>query len=264
LARRAFLRLVALAVAGGLLVALAGPATAEVAQKNGLIVSFGGSISPRVLPRTGTTPVAITIEGGVRTADGELPPSLQRISLEINRDGVLDRRGLPTCRIGQLQPSSSGEALANCGAARVGGGLVTGQIVLPDQLPFGFHGRVIAFNGRSADGSPAILAHLYAKVPIALTFVLVLRVERTHGTYGTRLVAVVPGRDRRILHITSFRLHLGRDFEANGQQQSYLSASCPAPAGFTSASFPLARTSYGFVGGTTVHSVLVRTCHARS
>jgi hypothetical protein len=262
--RRTRFRPAVLTAALACAVLLASPAGAEVVQKNGLIVSFGGSISPRALPRTGTAPIGVTVDGRVRRADGRLPPALRRISLEINRNGVLDERGLPICRAVQIEPSSSREALATCGSARVGGGRIAGRIVLPEQRPFPFHGRVIAFNGRRPDGGDAILAHVYASSPFALAIVLTFSLERTPGTYGTRLVAVVPRRTRRLVHITGFRLHLGRRYERGGRPHSYLSAGCPAPAGFPGTTFPLARAAYSFVGGTTLRSVIVRTCHARS
>lgn len=261
--RRAAVRSLALAAAGASIFALAVPAAGEVAQKNGLIVSFGGSIAPRVLPRTGTTPIGVTVEGRVRTASGRLPPALRRLSLELNGNGVLDRRGLPSCRADELQPSSSAQALAICGPARVGGGRVSGSIVIPEQHPTSFSGRVIAFNGRAGGGGAAILAHLYTKSPIALTAVIVFRMKRTAGTYGTRLVAAVPPRTRRLVHITGFRLHLSRSFESAGQRRSYLSASCPAPPGFTRISFPLVRTTLSFVGGTTLRSIVTRACRTR-
>lgn len=248
---------------GAALVVLALPAAAEVTQKNGLIVSFSGSISPRSLPRAGTAPIGVTVDGRVRTASGRLPPALRRISLEINRSGVLDDRGLARCRVDQIQPSSSRQALATCGPAQVGSGRVAGQIVLPEQRPFDFRGRVIAFNGRRPDGRRAILAHVYTRTPFALAVVLAFSLERTPGTFGTRLVAVVPPKTRRLLHITAFRLRLGRSYSHGGRHHSYLSAGCPAPAGFPGTTFPLARAAYSFVGGTTLRSVLVRTCHAR-
>lgn len=245
------------------LAALVPPTAAEVAQKNGLIVSFGGSISPRALPRSGAAPIGVSVEGRVRTASGRLPPALRRIVLEINRAGVLDDRGLRTCRAEQIEPSSSREALAACGGARVGGGLLTGQIVLPEQRPVPFRGRVIAFNSRRPDGGRAILAHVYTSSPFAIAVVLSFSLEATAGTYGTRLVAAVPRRTRRLLHITAFQLHLGRRYSHAGRRHSYLSAGCPAPAGFPGTTFPLARAAYSFVGGTTVRSAIVRTCRAR-
>lgn len=250
-------------VAAVTIAVLALPAAAEVTQKNGLIVSFGGSISPRSLPRVGAAPIDVTVDGRVRTASGHLPPALRRIVLEINRNGILDDRGLASCRIDEIQPSSSGEALATCGPAQVGSGRVGGQIVLPEQRPLALRGRVIAFNSRGPDGGRAILAHLYMSSPFALSLVLTFSLERIPGTFGTRLVAVVPRRARSLLHITAFRLHLGRRYSHAGRRQSYLSAGCPAPAGFPGTTFPLVRAAYSFVGGTTVRSVIVRTCHAR-
>ncbi len=260
MASRACVRVLVAAAAAALFTA---SAQAEVVQKNGLIVSFGGSISPQALPRSGAAPIGVTVGGRVRRANGKLPPALRRLSLEINSSGILDNRGLPTCSAARIEPSSSREALASCGRAQVGGGRVTGRIVLPEQPPFSFNGRVVAFNGRAVGGGSVILAQVYSKIPFALAFVLSFSIERTPGTYGTRLVAVVPPRTRRLVHITSFRLRLGRTYEHAGHRRSYLSAGCPAPAGFPGATFPLARASYSFVGGTTLRSVLVRTCRAR-
>lgn len=256
-------RLFALAAGLALVLILVVPAGAEVAREHGLIVSFAGKVTPRALPRSGTAPVGVTVGGSVRTADRRLVPSLRRISLEINRNGVLDSRGLPTCDAAQIQPASTAQALAACGPARVGSGRVRGQVVIPGQPPFPFRGAVVAFNARGDGGQRQILAHLYSKTPIALTFVLTFSVQRIPGTYGTRLVAVVPKQTRRIAHVTSFSLRLSRRYEFDGRPHSYLSAGCPAPAGFPGTTFPLARASYTFDGGTRVSSVLVRTCHAR-
>jgi hypothetical protein len=57
-------------------------------------------------------------------------------------------------------------------------------------------------------------------------------------------------------------LRLNRRFSYRGKRRSYLSAGCPAPAGFSGASFPLVRASFGFAHGTTLTSVLTRTCKA--
>ena len=182
------------------------------------------------------------------------------VLLENFRVGVLDRRGLAACPAGRLRASSTADALAACRPALVGEGRVGGVLVLPEQEPSEFGGRVVAFNGRMPDGSPAILAHLFAPRPAPIAFVLAFRIERGHGTFGTRLVATVPGQTRRTAHITAFSLRLHRVFDVGGERRSYLSAGCPAPAGFTSATFPLLRAGYAFVGEKTVSDTLVRTC----
>lgn len=242
---------------------LAGSAGGETVRQGALQVSFGGSVSPSSLPRTGTTPVAVTIRGHVRSLAGGPPPSLRRIAIEVNRVGVLDRVGLPTCPLGRLRASSTAAALAACRGALVGEGRVGGVLVLPEQEPTPFGGRVVAFNGRLPDGRPAILAHLFTSRPAPLTFVLAFALGHARGAFGTRLVATVPERTRRTAHITSFALRLGRVFSVAGERRAFLSAGCPAPEGFAGATFPLVRASYGFVGEKTVADTLVRTCHAR-
>lgn len=235
-------------------------AAGETVRQGSLQVSFGGSVAPHLLPRVGTTPIAVTIRGHVRGLTDAPPPSLRRIAIEVNRLGVLERRGLPACPLGRLRASSTAAALEACRGALVGEGKVGGVLVLPEQVPTPFGGRVVAFNGTLPDGRPGILAHLYTSRPAPLTFVLAFSLGRAHGTFGTRLVATVPARTRRTAHITSFTLRLHRTYTTDGEPRSYLSAGCPAPAGFPSATFPLVRTSYGFEGEKTVSDTLVRTC----
>ena len=245
------------ALACGLLVPGAG---GETVRQGALQVSFGGSVAPKLLPRAGSTPVSVAIRGNVRDLAGAPPPSLRRIAIEVNWIGVLDPQGLPVCAAARLRASSTADALAACGPAQVGEGRVGGLLVLPEQAPSRFDGRVVAFNGRLADGRPAILAQLYITRPAPIAFVLAFAVGHAHGAYGTRLVATVPPKTRRSAHITSFSLRLHRLFAVGGARRSYLSAGCPAPEGFTSATFPLLRASYGFVGEKTVSDTLVRTC----
>jgi hypothetical protein len=239
---------------------LAPGAGGETVRQGSLQVSFGGSVSPHLLPRVGTTPIAVTIRGHVRALTADPPPSLRRIAIEVNRLGVLERQGLPACPLRRLRASSTESALQQCRSALVGEGRVSGVLVLPEQTPTPFGGRVVAFNGTLPDGRPGILAHLYTSRPAPLTFVLAFAIGRAHGAFGTRLVATVPAKTRRTAHITAFTLRLHRDYTTDGERRSYLSAGCPAPEGFPSVTFPLVRTSYGFEGEKTVSDTLVRTC----
>jgi hypothetical protein len=243
-------------------VLLAGGASGETVRQGTLQVSFGGSVAPHVLPRVGTTPISVAIRGQVTSLAPGPPPSLRRIAIEVNRLGVLERRGLPACPLGRLRASSTEDSLTACRAALVGEGKASGVIVLPEQEPTPFGGRIVAFNGRMPDGAPAILAHLFTSRPAPLAFVLAFRVAHLHGTFGTRLVATVPAKTRHIAHITSFALRLHRTYAVGGEPRSYLSAGCPAPEGFPSATFPLVRAAYSFVGEKTVSDTLVRTCRA--
>lgn len=240
--------------------AAVGLASAETVRDGAVQVSFGGSVSPKVLPREGTTPVAVTVSGKIRDLAGVPPPSLRRISIEVNRLGVLDRRGLPLCPRRRLQATSTDAALAACAPAIVGEGRVGGVIVLPEQDPTRFKGRVLAFNGRLPDGRPAILAQLYTTVPGPFAFVLPFAIGHAGGGFGVSLVATVPPATRESVHITSFSLRLHRTFALDGEERSYLSAGCPAPEGFGAAPFPLVRATYSFVAQPSVGETLVRSC----
>ena len=64
-------------------------------------------------------------------------------------------------------------------------------------------------------------------------------------------------------YITAIYLTLGKSFSSHGKHQSYFSASCPAPKGFSKAVFPFANASVGFQGGRKLGVTLTRTCNVR-
>jgi len=83
----------AAALLGGL--SAASLAGAEVSQSGGVIVNFDGGISPESLPRSGTAPVAVSVDTTVRAVDGaDPPPQLRQITIGINRNGKLFDRVL--------------------------------------------------------------------------------------------------------------------------------------------------------------------------
>jgi hypothetical protein len=161
-----------------------------------------------------------------------------------------------------IQPSTTVNALAACGRSLVGEGHFTANVKLPEQSPFPSAGKVLAFNGRLR-GKPAIFAHIYGTQPAPTSTVLPFLIEAAHGTYGTVLEALLPQATGTWGYVTGLKMTLRRSFSYRGKEHSYLSAGCPAPAGFPAAVFPLARTSFVFAGGPTLVSVLNRSCSAK-
>jgi hypothetical protein len=251
-------RLAPLAAATLAAAALAGilashPASAEVAQKDGVRVSVGGKIAPTKLPRNGSAPVAVSVSGHITpTEPGELP-KLRKIAIAINSHGKIESRGVPVCRLGHISPSTTSEAMAACGPSLIGEGHFSANVKIPEQSPFPSTGKVLAFNGKYG-GKPAIFAHIYGTEPVPTSYVLAFVVEPAKGTYGTILEASLPRVTGEWGYVTGVSLQLDR---------SYLSAGCPAPAGFTGVSFPLMRTSFGFAGGLTLTSTLNRSCKVK-
>jgi hypothetical protein len=242
-----------------LLFALALPGIAELAQKGPVRVSVTGKIAPHSLPRDGAAPVAVSVGGKISSTGPAGPPQLRKITIAINRHGTLTSQGLPVCRVRQIQPSTDEQAFEACGPSLVGEGHFAADIKIPSQSPFPSDGRIMAFNGRLR-GKPAILAHIYGPKPVPISYVLPFVIHRTSGTFGTVLEASLPNVTGEWGFVRGVEMTLSRQYRFHGERQSYLSAGCPAAAGFRSAFFPLAKTSFSFAGGITLTSLLSRRC----
>jgi hypothetical protein len=256
---------VALIVATGLtllsmLIATAAPA--ELAQRGNLFVHFDGGISPRALPRHELAPISVRIEGTVRAPGGGRPPALRRIEIALNRAGQLSTVGLPTCPRNRIETATPTEALAACGTALVGSGGIVARTSLPDQPASTVRAEVLLFNGTD-HGRPAILGHVYQAQPTPLTRIVIFKIRHQPGTFGTVITADLPPGLNSNGYLKSIFLQLERRYAFHGRQRSYLSAACSAPAGFTAASFPFAKSSMGFDDGRTLASTLVRSCRVR-
>jgi hypothetical protein len=232
---------------------------AEVAQEQGVRVSVSASLVPSKLPRSGTAPVAVSFAGQIRPTSAAAIPQLQKIAIAINSHGRLLTRGLPRCRLGHISPSTTHEALQACASSLIGEGHFSADVRLPEQSPFPSEGKILAFNGRFK-GKPAIFAHIYGTEPIPTSYVLPFLIKGIRGTYGTVLEASLPRVTGEWGFVTGISMALDRSFTFHGEKQSYLAAGCPAPKGFPSVTFPLAKTSFAFAGGLKLSSVLNRSC----
>ena len=254
-------RLVA-AIAAALLFATAALAYAALVQHGDLFITFNGELTPAALPRHGPVPIDIQVAATIRTPDNANPPALRRITIEINRYGRLETRGLPRCSASRIQATSTAAALAACRSALVGTGAFTANATFPEEAVFPSHGRILAFNS-TLGGHRAILAHVYGTRPVATSRVLNFRLRSTPGTYGTVLSAALPKSINNSGYLKSISLHLHRLYTYRGKRRSYLSADCPAPAGFPGAVFPLAHASMSFADGVTLSSTVIRSCRVR-
>jgi hypothetical protein len=256
-ARRALL----IAPLAGLL-CLAVPAGAEISQQGNLITSFRGDMVPKRLPRQVPAPVSVGVSGSFRTSDNAPLPQLRTISVAINGAGRLDDKGLPVCRIGQVQPATEANARDTCGASIVGSGHVTVGVRLPNQEPFEVKGSLLAFNGPTEHGARVILAQVYARSPPG-AFVLPFKVHERPGLFGTVMTTSLPASALGWAYLSHFDMNLHRTYRYGGVTHSYVSAACSAPAGFPGAVFPFAKATYGFTGGRTMRTTVVRSCKVR-
>jgi len=255
---RALGALVALALLGGL---LAGLASGERSQRGNLIVSLDGGLSPLRLPRQRPAPVAVHLEGGLRTADGSLLPRVTRIELGLPGQGILSTRGLPVCPRRRLLNTKRPEALTTCGPALIGHGRLEAEVVVPHQAPFTIEARLLAFNGRF-DGARAVLLHATADNP-PISVVLPFRIRSGGGRLGTVLIGDLPRALGPLPHFAGFEMTLSRHYSYRGESRSYLSASCPIPPRLTAGFFSFARVDLTLADGRRIGTGIVRGCRAR-
>jgi hypothetical protein len=242
--------------------ALAAVAQAEVVQSGHVRVNFHASFAPQDLPRERPAPITVEVGGKISTTDGSQPPPLQQLRIELNSAGQIDSRGLPACPAPQLQSTSSAAALARCRPAQVGSGRFEAELRF-NGAPIYVDGRALVFNG-VVHGRPGMLIHVYIANPVRVTLVIPLKISHQEGEFGTVLTTTVPKLAGGFGSITELQLRIGRRFQYRGEEHSYLSAACAAPAGFPGALFSFARGTFSFAGGQTLHAALSRNCKVRA
>jgi hypothetical protein len=248
---------------GVVALACASSISAEIVQEGNVRLDVTGQLSPQKLPRDGSAPISVSVGWNIGTTDGAAPPKLKTLKIEINRAGRFDLEGLPTCPYDRIQPATTSRALANCRPALVGRGSFQALISLAGQESYVAKGEMLVFNGLQGR-KPVLLGQIYSPRPFANSFVITFKLSRLgKGRYGTALTATLPGALRAWGSLTEIQMKLKRTFGYEGKRRSFLSAGCPAPKGFSRAVFPLARTSFSFVGGLDSSLTLTRSCKVR-
>lgn len=251
----------ALLVAAAFTVAQIDLASGEQTQRGNLISALEGELRPLTLPRHHLAPVAIHLEGRLRTSDGSLLPRVTRLELGLPSQGVLSARGLPVCPARRLRNTRSVEALAACGPALVGRGRLEAVVALPNQHPIAVRARLLAFNARIGRRR-AVLLHAGATNP-PTSSVLPLFVTRGSGRFGEALVGKIAPALGPWPRLRRFEVTLFRRYGYRGSRRSYLSASCPVPPSLTAGFFSFARAAYRIAGGRQIATGIARGCRAR-
>jgi hypothetical protein len=256
-------RLVISAVLALIILTSAVAAQGELIQQGGLRVHFEGQLRPHALPREHLAPVNVSLAGAVSTSNGTRPPQLREMTVAVNRAGVVSATGLPTCTAPQLQQTSSEAALKTCLPALVGKGHFAANVDFPGAPLIPARGEILAFNAR-IHGRPGMLLHLYGSSPVRAAFVLPFEIShRRQGKYGAVFSTKIPELASDLGYVTEIGMKIGRTYAYKGKRRSFISASCAAPAGFSGASFPLAKATFTFANGQRLTTGLLRDCKVR-
>jgi hypothetical protein len=189
-------------------------------------------------------------------------PRVNWIKLELAWRGTLDTRGLSVCPRVRLTSTNNRQALEFCRGSQVGRGHLFAQVFVPNQPPLNVHADMVAFNGRTKAGRPAVLVHAYSTNPPA-SFVIPFTVHHKAGAFRTVLIATIRRSVGPWPHVANFQIAVSRSFRYHGTMHSYLSASCPVPKHFSAGFLSFARATYTFGDGTQIHTQAVRSCRAQ-
>jgi hypothetical protein len=245
---------IALAAAGALAALLAAAAGGARVRVGTLVLKADGGFAPRTLPKRAYAPIDFEGHADITTTDGSMPPVLQQVRLEFDRDGRLDPVGLPICPPSRIEAASPSRARSLCGGAIVASGHVAAKIAVPGQSPVEVRSPLTLFNGPRLDGDPSVVAHAQSSFPAVETYVLDVPIERRSGTYGYRLAFEVPPIAGGYGALTHLDATISRRFHAGGGERSYLSARC-------SDYILQTRGFFSFADGNVISGSVFKPCH---
>jgi len=215
--------LICLAAASLLLAPFAEAALVKVQD---LVLTADGGFTPRTLPRHAFAPISFRGHADVKKTDGSIPPPLQQVVVEFDRDGRLDIAGLPVCDPSLLQEVTPEEARARCAAAIVGTGHVRVLIAREAGPPYDVAAPLTLFNGPPQGSLPTVILHTRTTVPSTQNFVITIPIERRPGPYRYRITFDVPPISAGRGSLVHVDVNIGRRYRFRGAPRSYVSARC--------------------------------------
>jgi hypothetical protein len=217
--------LIAVAALGGAAVAAA---TSTTVHAGNLVLTFGSSVSPKKLPRKQLAPIALHVNGKIKTTDGTHPSAFREAVVEIDKNGEIDTRGIPVCKGSQLQARDTKAAKRVCGKALVGSGSAHVNIAFPEQGPIKVASPLLIFNGGTKGGKTTMYIHSFITVPVPAAIVTTLTIKKIHkGRFGYRTVAKIPVIVGGSGSATDFRFTIAKKmFKFKHRRHSLLSARC--------------------------------------
>ena len=239
-------------------VALLAAAAAAIQLRAGdLLIEAHGNFAPKALPRQHDAPITLRGGGKIATVSGDLPPTIETITIEFDRHGSIQTSGLPTCTGARLAATTTKTARKLCPGAIVGGGFGKALVKLPEQAAFPVSSPITLFNGARKHGDPTLFAHAHLEQPVPATFVVPIVIEKVaNGIYGYRTSTNIPPIANGAGIPVAGNLRIGRRWTHRGIRHSYVNARCETGR-------LQARAEFAFDDGTELSGTFLRPCQVR-
>lgn len=239
-------------------VVLGGISGAAMVRVGTLVLHADGSFEPRLLPKRAYAPIRFEGYGEIKTTNGTLPPALEHVELEFDRDGRLTTAGLPICSPSKLEGATPKQARSRCSKSIVGTGHLSAAVSLAGLARVNLTSPLTIFNGPRQGGVPTAVAHAQAPFPVSETYVIIAPIERvSKGIYGYRTEFDVPPIAGGLGSLTRIDSKIGRFYRAGGVKRSYVSARC--------SDYVLQTQGYfSFADGNVIYGSVFKACTPRS
>jgi hypothetical protein len=237
-------------------VLVAAGANAALVKVGNLVLTADGGFTPRQLPRKTFAPIDFSGHADLKAVDGSVPPALQQVVLDFDRDGRLTTGGLPVCLPSLLEEATPAQARGRCSDSIVGTGHVSALITREGGPPLLATSAMTFFNGPRQEGNPTVILHARTTVPAAQTFVLTIPIEQRSGLYRYRATVDVPqiaGGHGSVIHLDA---KIGKRYRYRGVERSYAAARCGDGIFRT-------RGRFSFADGTIIDGSIEKACTVR-
>jgi hypothetical protein len=202
-----------------------GPVTVRVGEME---LTADGGFSPKSLSRTKQTPIEIHASGEVQMRDNSHPPAVREIIIEADKAGEQHTKGIPVCKSGQLQATSTATALKNCKGALIGEGTAVAQVAFAEQRPINVSSKLLLFNGPEQGGKRTLFAHAYFANPISGAIVTTATISKIHhGRVGTKAIIKIPQLVGGAGSGISFTLEIFKTVKVGNKTFNPISGTCP-------------------------------------
>ena len=219
--------MLALALAAVLSVGVVAVASAvqTTIRAGNLILTFGGSFSPKALPKSKYVPVTSTVFGKIATSDGTHPSAFRETEFDVDKDVKINVKGYPSCPAKELEARDTKAAMKACGNTVLGSGIAHVEVAFPEQKPIVVASPLTIFNGGEKGGKVTLYFHIFITVPAPTAIVTTVTVQKKgSGLHSVAKVPVAVGGSGSAL---DFSFKLGKTYSYNGKKVGYLEARCP-------------------------------------
>jgi hypothetical protein len=255
--RKTLLRTLALLSVLALVGIWAGAAQAIKLRIGNIVIVANGGFSPTKLPKSRNAPIKLYGNARFSTTDGTRPSPLRELTIEFDKHGAVETRGLQKCSMRKLVATTTAVARRNCRGAIVGKGFGTALVELPEQRGIEASSPLTLFNGPRVHGNPSVLGHAHLDYPAPTTYVILIEIQRIrNGRYGFKTVAKFPRIVNDYGSPISGRLTIGRKWQYRGRTLSYANAHCADGR-------LQARAEFSFKDGSFVQGTVFRPCKVR-